>query len=81
MDVSENVEIFTFVEIRKTIARLSRFAISTPKFRATISNKRACFTFTGIFFPSQQLRTWKRIEAFLVYPIHVVYVHAKSILL
>jgi hypothetical protein len=86
MDVSENVEIFTLVGIRMTIARLSRswhnperFAISAPKFRAARNNIRTCLTFTGILFPSQQLRAWKRIEALRVYPI--IYVHADYILL
>jgi len=76
MDVSENVEIFALVGIRTTIARLSstwsnrtRFAVSAPKFRAAINNKRTCLTFTGILFPSQQLRTWKRIETLRVYPM------------
>jgi hypothetical protein len=86
MDVSENAEIFALVGIRTTIARLfspwsnrTRFAVSAPKFRVAINNKRTCLTFTGILFPSQQLRVWKRIEALRVY--RIVCVHAESILL
>jgi hypothetical protein len=86
MDVSENVEIFALVGIRTTIARLSspwpnptRFAISVPKFCAVINNKHTCLTFVGILFLSQQLRTWKRVEALRVYP--TVYVRADYILI
>jgi hypothetical protein len=75
----KEVEIFALVGIRATITRLSspwpyptRFAISAPKFRAGINSKRTCLTFTGILFLSQQLRTWKRIEALRVYPIDYV---------
>jgi hypothetical protein len=60
MDVSENVEIYALMEIRTTITCLSSpwpnptsFAISAPKFRAAINNKRTCLTLTGILFPSQ----------------------------
>jgi hypothetical protein len=76
MDILENVEIFALVGIRTTIARLSSswpnhtsFAISAPKFRAAI-NKRTCLTLMGILFPTQMLRTWKRIEALCAYRVY-----------
>jgi hypothetical protein len=86
MDVSENVEIFFHVGIRRPIDWLSnpcpnqtRFDISAPKLRATINNKLTCLTFTAILFLSQRLQTWKLVEALIVYCID--YVHAEPILL